>query len=399
MSSPPPTRDVHSPDHTAADTPNYGELWRARTSEDEFGSTIATLWADEYQGVSGADHDDLVVIDPGNGFSYLFDLAGSLHNETRARSPRVIGVWGVSRPGMTVRDPSRMRGYPRPSRISDDRGHLVAHSTGGGYDINLVAMNAALNRGWSPEGRRFRAMERQAATAPGSFYFIRTLYRDDSDRPDRFEVGVQIGDTLQTNAFANNVQTTPPSPLAVLRNASPLPLDTILIASCVDESVTGDALFIRGWRSGTRTLTQRERCAVAGVTGHIAESVAELILDGLGWHLLWHHTGPGPHGVDLMLLTPDDKVIAVEVKGTLVPGRIPRLTRRQLAQMTAQWIDKTNNPAMTTLGLDSSDIYGAVIGINFPDLTWRCALTDDFTTFHAIVELDEVSDLHWLDND
>ena len=57
-----------------------------------------------------------------------------------------------------------MRGFPRPGRNGDDRGHLISCVAGGGYDINLVPMDAALNRGWFLEGERFRAMERKSAS-------------------------------------------------------------------------------------------------------------------------------------------------------------------------------------------------------------------------------------------
>jgi hypothetical protein len=94
--------------------------------------------------------------------------------------------------------------------------------------------------------------------------------------------------------------------------------------------------------------------------------VTEVLLAEQGWYVLWHFTGPGRHGVDLVLLTPDDHVVAVEVKGTLVAGRIPRLFRRELAQMSAEWVDKADNPAMAELRLDSADVYGAVVAVTSP---------------------------------
>jgi hypothetical protein len=82
--------------------------------------------------------------------------------------------------------------------------------------------------------------------------------------------------------------------------------------------------------------------------------------------------------VDLVFLAPDDAVVAVEVKGTVVPGRIPRLSRRDLTQMSAAWVDKSGNPGMVELGLQSQDVYGGVVAINFADQTWRAALPSDF---------------------
>jgi Holliday junction resolvase-like predicted endonuclease len=59
-----------------------------------------------------------------------------------------------------------------------------------------------------------------------------------------------------------------------------------------------------------------EKAVVSPTTGHVAESVAELVLqDDYGYNILWH-LEPGIRGVDLIALSPEgDKVIAIEVKG------------------------------------------------------------------------------------
>jgi hypothetical protein len=371
---------------------DYQQRWLAKASVSSFGEDICREWALDYCARAECCPEDLVIVDPGNGFSYLFDLAGTLRGEPCSRAPRVVGVWGLSRPGAPRRDHSRMRGHPRPGRSADDRGHLISCAAGGGYDINLVPMNAALNRGWSAAGSRFRAMERKAAATPGTLFFIRPMYQDGTDRPSRFETGVQNGDNLLVDVFPNG--TGPAS--SALRQASVFHLDTAVIEQCLDLASAKDHLFDRGWRSGTATLTRAERCAVAGVTGHIAESVTEVLLDREGWRVLWHFTGPGRHGVDLLFLTPDDKVIAVEVKGTLTAGRIPRLSRRELTQMSVDWVDKADNPGMAHLGLCSADIYGAVAVINFADMTWRIALTADFSALSPVVHIAQLTDLGWL---
>lgn len=81
-------------------------------------------------------------------------------------------------------------------------------------------------------------------------------------------------------------------PMAALRQATPFPLAPAVVQNCLGP-VAMDAGFTRGWRYGPASLTWAERCAVAGVTGHIAESVTETLLDQRGWHVLWHFTGPG----------------------------------------------------------------------------------------------------------
>ena len=184
-----------------------------------------------------------------------------------------------------------------------------------------------------------------------------------------------------------------------MREASAFPFDTTLVEECLDLTCAKDRLFDKGWRAGPAALTRAERCAVAGVTGHIAESVTEVLLDRLDWRVLWHFTGPGRHGVDLLFLTPDDKVIAVEVKGTLTAGRIPRLSRHELTQMSAEWVDKADNPGMAELRLRSTDIYGAVAVINLADMTWRIALTAEFSTLSPVIHIGQLTDLGWLSQD
>ena len=132
------------------------------------------------------------------------------------------------------------------------------------------------------------------------------------------------------------------------------------------------------------------------MTGHIAESVTEVHLDRVDWRVLWHFAGPGRHGVDLAFLTPDDKIVAVEVKGTLTAGHIPRLSRREMTQMSAEWVDKADNPGMAELGLRSADIYGAVAVVNFADMTWRIALTSDFSSLSPVIHIGQLTDLNWL---
>lgn len=91
----------------------------------------------------------------------------------RSNSRSVRGVDERSR----TRDASRIRGFPG-SDERRDRGHFLAHASGGGLDINLFHQNALLNRGWSPEGRRYRQMEQYAARHEGTLFFSRPIYED-----------------------------------------------------------------------------------------------------------------------------------------------------------------------------------------------------------------------------
>lgn len=88
--------------------------------------------------------------------------------------------------------------------------------------------------------------------------------------------------------------------------------------------------------------------------------------------------GRAAHGVDLLMLSPGDKVVVIEVKGTLVAKRFPRMSRRELGQMSAAWVDKHGNPGMAELNLGNADVYGGGVVVNFADGQWRAALTNDF---------------------
>ena len=114
--------------------------------------------------------------------------------------------------------------------------------------------------------------------------------------------------------------------------------------------------------------------------------------------VLWHFSRPlsGGHGVDLLVLSPDNKVVAIEVKATLRPGRWPRPSRRELTQMTSRWLDKIDNPGMANWDLSSDDVFGAVMIVNFAERQWRCALTADFITAHPVATLERLRDLNWL---
>jgi hypothetical protein len=133
-------------------------------------------------------------------------------------------------------------------------------------------------------------------------------------------------------------------------------------------------------------------------TGHIAESLVAVILAELGYSLVWQLTGPGHHGVDLIELAPDgERLVAVEVKGTLRARRWPRLSGRELRQMSAGWLDKADNPGMKEWGLESADLCGAVIAVNFAEMAMRAGITFDFETMQPVKDLGELADPGLLD--
>lgn len=173
-----------------------------------------------------------------------------------------------------------------------------------------------------------------------------------------------------------------------------------MVSSCLDVSQELDRRFDTAWKRSLRALPKAQRSgALPGVTGHVAESVVESILDEHAFVPLAHHASAGRHGVDLLMLhLPSDMVFAFEVKGTLRSHHIPRLTPGELAQMSDAWIDKADNPAMRGTELQSSDVYGAIAVVNFIDMTGRFVLSVDFKSFRSVERLDQLADPTWISN-
>jgi len=140
------------------------------------------------------------------GFLFLFDFTSELDDPDVA-DDRVVAAYGVTFPPSQERDVSRMRGYPLGVEKIDaryDRGHFIAHLSGGSLDVNLFPQKREVNRGWSDEGKLFRKMERYAADHPGTFCFARPIYHDLSCCPAVLEYGVlKQNGTLWVNRFAN----------------------------------------------------------------------------------------------------------------------------------------------------------------------------------------------------
>jgi hypothetical protein len=147
------------------------------------------------------------------GFEYLFDApeelvrAGSLA-AADAVQDRLVGAHGLSRSEKEAREKSaaRLADAPRgPAEVVDggeapyDRGHMMAHSIGGGLDLNLVPQLASVNR-WG----LWRRMERYCQQQPGSYVFCCPVYFGPSGHPAFIEYGVLKPDcSLWLNVFRN----------------------------------------------------------------------------------------------------------------------------------------------------------------------------------------------------
>ena len=138
-----------------------------------------------------------------SGATYLFDLASAVG---AGQEDRTVAAWTVTPATVSKRDVSYQRGFPLaadPGSPAVDRGHLIPNLSGGEFGPNIFRQDRSLNRGWSQEGRRFRALEREAAAIPGTFYFGHLLYEDDTAYPMEIEIGILRGDTLHVELFQN----------------------------------------------------------------------------------------------------------------------------------------------------------------------------------------------------
>ena len=173
-----------------------------------------------------------------------------------------------------------------------------------------------------------------------------------------------------------------------------------MIESCLDERRDGfDALFRQARSVGLAGLSRGQRTGhLWRVVGEVAESVAELVLVGLGYSVFWQITEPGVHGVDLLFLSPDERVLALEVKGTLRVGAIPRLTPSRLRQMSRDWLNQPDNPAMTEWELEADDIYAGVMVVDLATPAFRVALSADFATYAPVLERVELVAIDALGN-
>ena len=172
-------------------------------------ATARGYWA-AFPGSELVEFDD-------RGAAYLFDLTD---DPTIGRQPRVVAAWGRSSAPQGRRENSRQAGFPMPAALVGrgyERGHLLAHATGGGLDENLFAQAGHVNRGRSPAGRAYRRLERLAGEHPGRLQFHRLVYGDGTDVPDLTQLIVGVPSGTHTGTFDNRPETWPTTTRRLVR--------------------------------------------------------------------------------------------------------------------------------------------------------------------------------------
>lgn len=182
---------------------------------------------------------------------------------------------------------------------------------------------------------------------------------------------------------------------AALRAATAFKLEQGEILQCLTDAPR-DELLRHALEEGLVGLKPQERRgSLWRAVGEVAEAVAEIACVDAGYSVFWHITEPGAHGVDLLFLSPDDQVLALEVKGTLRPGAVPRLTPSRLRQMSREWLNDPTNPAMQEWNLEADDLFAGVMVVDLARSTYRIALSADFERFHPAQDAQSLS-LRWL---
>lgn len=120
---------------------------------------------------------------------------------------RTVLVLGHPTAPAEARDMAYQRGYPLFDTVGGrrvDRGHFIPYTAGGSFGPNLYVQDRALNRGWSHEGRQYRALERLAVAAGSSaLMFAHPIYIDASAMPAFVQLGVITDSKVETQVFRN----------------------------------------------------------------------------------------------------------------------------------------------------------------------------------------------------
>jgi hypothetical protein len=164
------------------------------------GTALLAALANRYE----ADHRNVALIQFEQfGSTYLFDLASSA---CLSQEDRTVAAWALAPLVVNEWDTGYLRGFPMSHGSNDapvDRGHVIPHHLGGVSGPNIYRQARSLNRGWSAQGRRYRALEREAAKTPGTFFFGHLIYIDDTAYPSEIEVGFLRGAALHVERFDN----------------------------------------------------------------------------------------------------------------------------------------------------------------------------------------------------
>ncbi|MDB5250660.1 MAG: hypothetical protein JWQ40_5054 [Segetibacter sp.] len=204
--------------------PDYKQIFQdegiasVREAYDFINTEIIYDWADLYKRESLISGD--VTIQNFQGFTFAFDHTVADESAIACALPdsRVVAAFGIANISINFSNRAMMRKFWGPSTkafavFGDnyDKGHFIAHNSGGPIDINLFPHRRDINRGWSKEGKKYRLMERHVAENRGTVVFSRPVYNDFSCCPAFIEYGYfDTSNKLEVDVFPNKNELLPP---------------------------------------------------------------------------------------------------------------------------------------------------------------------------------------------
>lgn len=168
-------------------------------------------WAQIYK--ENTKRTSNIIVTQYNGFTYYYDnfqeleVKGLVKPDISEES-RLVVCLGKSRPDQRYTKLYEKNHFEGPTELYGgkdvDKGHFIAHSIGGGMQINLFFQKREINRGKSDRGKVFRRMETFCSQNPGTILFCRPFYNDGTSRPNSFEYGIfQDRKTFWIEVFDN----------------------------------------------------------------------------------------------------------------------------------------------------------------------------------------------------
>lgn len=172
-------------------------------------------WIDEYLSDSFGYSGEITCQGFWGGFQFIIDHTSDWEPADYPKSnlpeDRVVAAFGLSTVRADDQNKTIMQSFRKgTNKLFErygavyNRGHLIAHSMGGPIDVNLFPQLEHVNLGRSPEGSKYRKMERYITAHPGTFVFSRPIYGDFSECPFAFEYGYCDADMkMITETFPN----------------------------------------------------------------------------------------------------------------------------------------------------------------------------------------------------
>ncbi|WP_431711452.1 hypothetical protein [Glutamicibacter uratoxydans] len=254
-------------------------------------------WTNAYEQTS--PDADVVTMSDGN-VTFLFDMGS---DDISRPAARTIAAFGSVEKPLLSRDLVYQAGFPTKKVGSStlDRGHMMPYTGGGQFGPNIFLQDRALNRGWSAQGRRYRALETTATTIPHAMLFCHLIYQDNTDVPARIELGYVSTSELVVDAFINRTDT------------------------FIKDFFNDDAKSVAKLPAVLDTLTKSQ-------FGDIGEETARAYLEDVDATIVSLGDSGLPRDssrqdLDIVALL-DDELIAFEIKTTFFSKNAGRLTKK-----------------------------------------------------------------------